>query len=115
SKYRNKRGIAYEHFYGVPITTTVKSKGEKHKFKHVPTLSLNPLINSQGKGDAMYLAGYVMRNLQTVLNGGKLRYKMPKLDFEIELVDTIEKFDSMMKVLQRAKNVSIDTETPNLN
>src|SRR5690606_14567896 len=55
SKYRNKRGIAYEHFYGVPITTTVKSKGEKHKFKHVPTLSLNPLINSQGKGDAMYL------------------------------------------------------------
>lgn len=115
SKFRGKRGVAYGHFYGVPIDAQIEHKGKVHAFKHVSTLSLNPLINATGKGDPMYLAGYVMRNLQTVLNGGELRYAMPKLDFEIELVDTIEKFDAMLEELRPAKYIAVDTETPNLN
>lgn len=115
AQFRGKRGIVYEHFYGVPIDTEVKSKDSKHKCLHVPTLGLNPLVTSSGKGEDMYLAGYVMRNLQTVLNGGQLRYAMPKLDFKIELVDTIEKFDKMYKVLRKAKYIAIDTECKNLN
>lgn len=114
SKYRDKKGIHYEHFYGVPIETTV-SKGEKtHTFKHVPTLSLNTLVNASGKGEPMYLAGYVGRNLITALYGGELRYKIPELKYKVRLVDTIEKFDSMLDTITNAEEVAIDTETKNL-
>ncbi len=114
SKYRDKKGIHYEHFYGVPIETTV-NKGEKsHTFKHVPTLSLNTLVNASGKGEPMYLAGYVARNLMTALYGGELRYKIPELKYKVRLVDTIDKFDEMLDTITHANEVAIDTETKNL-
>lgn len=115
SNFRGRRGVAYEHFYGVPIKTKIKSGDTTHKFKHIPSIGLNPLVNAFGKGEDMYLAGYIMRNMQTVFNDGKLRYEMPKLEFTIELVDTLDKFKAMYKVLRKAKLLSIDTETKNLN
>lgn len=114
SKYRGKRGVHYEHFYGVPIETEVRSKKKTHKFKHISTLSLNTLVNATGKGDPMYLSGYVARNLMNVLYGG-MRYKMPDLKYKIRVVDTIERFDHMMDDITEAKVVAVDTETKNLN
>ena len=114
-KYRDKRGIHYEHFYGVPIDTTVKSGEKEHSFRHVPTLSLNTLVNASGKGEPMYLAGYVGRNLMTALYGGELRYAIPELKYKVRLVDNIERFDAMMDTITEADVVAIDTETKNLN
>lgn len=114
SKYRDRKGVHWEHFYGVPIPTTVKSKSGKHKFQHIPTLSLNTLVGAVGKGDIMYLAGYVARNLGNALHGG-LRYAIPKLDYKVRLVDSIAKFDEMLEIISSAKEVAIDTETKNLN
>tara|TARA_B100000700_G_scaffold88627_1_gene99964 strand:- start:79195 stop:82098 length:2904 start_codon:yes stop_codon:yes gene_type:complete len=103
------------HLFGVPTPTTIKHKGEKHKFKHVPSLSLNTLVNDAGKGSEMALAGYVARNLVNGLHG-KLKYRIPKRpDYQTTLIDTVEKFDKMLKKLLRAKYVAIDTETENLN
>lgn len=113
AKYRDRKGIHYEHFYGVPIETTVKSGKKTHSFKHVPTLSLNTLVGASGKGEAMYLAGYVGRNLMTALYGD-LRYRMPELQYKVRLVDSIEKFDKMLDIISEAKVVAIDTETKNL-
>lgn len=112
--FRDKKGIHYEHFYGRPIETKVKSGGSRHKFKHIPTLSLNTLVSATGKGESMYLAGYVARNLVNALYGD-LRYKMPELKYTIELVDTMDKFDVMLDEITDAKLVAIDTETKNLN
>jgi len=114
SKFRDKKGIHWEHFYGVPIKTKAKSGGKTHKYKHVSSFSLNTLVGATGKGEPMYLAGYVARNIMNALYG-KLRYEMPKLEFKTRLVDSIEKFDKMMETLYDAPVVAIDTETKNLN
>lgn len=110
----NKYGGNLHHLYGVPTSTTVEYKGEKHKFKHVPTLSLNTLVNDAGKGSEMALAGYVSRNLVNGLRG-KLKYKIPELEYKTTLIDSVEKFRKMLKVIRKAKYVAIDTETENLN
>lgn len=103
------------HLFGVPTPTVVQHKGDKHKFKHVPTLSLNTLVNDAGKGSEMAIMGYVSRNVVNGLNG-KLKYRIPKeLDYKSTLIDTVEKFDKMLKTIGRAKYVAIDTETENLN
>ena len=109
-RYSNK----FQHLYGVPVPTAIKFKDKKHKFNHVPTLSLASLVNDNGKGDEISLAGYVSRNMVTALHGD-LKYKIPKLDFKTTLVDTVDKFDKMMKMVKRAKFVAIDTETTGLN
>lgn len=113
SKYRGKKGVHYEHFYGVPIETEVRSNKKTHTFQHISTLSLNTLVNATGKGDPMYLAGYIARNLMNALYGG-MRYKIPELKYKIRVVDTIERFDLMMDDITEAKVVAIDTETKNL-
>lgn len=113
--FRGKRGIMYNHFYGVPIDTKVECEGVSHSFKHVSTLSLTVPTTLSGSGSNAYLIGYMMRNLLTALNGGKLLYRIPKMEFETEYVDTLDKFKVMMKELRRAKDVAVDTETANLN
>jgi len=111
SKYNGKM----QHLFGVPIPTKIKSKNKEHKFKHVPSLSLNTLVNDQGKGSEMALTGYVARNLLTAVEGD-LRYRIPKRpEYSTVLVDTVEKFDKMLKLMARSKYVAIDTETENLN
>ncbi|AFH14628.1 putative DNA polymerase I/3'-5' exonuclease [Pseudomonas phage Lu11] len=112
SQHVGNKGIQWQHFYGVPISTTVTHKDKRHKFKHVSTLSLRSL---QKDDETMAAAGYVSRNLTTALNDGKLMYKVPKLDYEIVMVDTIKKFDKMMKVIINAEVVAIDTESRSLN
>lgn len=109
--YKGKKGIMYQHFYGCPIETTVETKKGRHKFKHVPTLSMRSL---QKNDESMAAAGYVARNLTTCLNDGNLMYQIPKLEYEIVVVDTIKKFDKMYKDICTAKVVAIDTETRNL-
>jgi DNA polymerase I-like protein with 3'-5' exonuclease and polymerase domains len=114
SKYTDKKGKHYEHFYGVPIKTKVTHKKVSHIFKHVPSLPLNPLVTSSGKGEPMYLAGYIGRNLVSALNM-RLTYKIPKLVYDIRVVDNLDKFNHMMKDIRESKLVAIDTETSNLN
>lgn len=106
SEYNGKM----QHLYGVPIATAVG----KHKFRHVPTLSLNTLVNDSGKGNESALIGYVARNMVNALEG-KLRYAIPKLEYKTTLVDTIDKFDKMLKLVKKSNYVAIDTETENLN
>lgn len=114
----SRYGSKYQHFYGVPIDTTVVIKNKEgkrsHKFKHFPTLSLNTMINDSGKGNEIALVGYMVRNLINALNGDLL-YRVPKLDYQTVLVDSIKKFDKMMATLKTKKRVAIDTETENLN
>lgn len=112
SQHVGKKGVQWQHFYGVPLKTKVTHKDVTHTFKHVSTLSLRSLQKSD---ETMAAAGYVARNLTTCLNDGKLVYKIPKLDYKIVMVDSIKKFDKMMKVLRKAKNVAIDTEARSLN
>jgi DNA polymerase I-like protein with 3'-5' exonuclease and polymerase domains len=111
SQHKSERGILWQHFYGVPIKAKVTVKGETHKFNHVSTLSLRSLQKSD---DTMAAAGYVARNLTTCLNDGKMMYKVPKLDYKIVMVDTIKKFDKMLKDITNAEVVSIDTEARSL-
>lgn len=110
-KYNGKM----HHLFGVPIKTTIKAGAASHRFKHVPSLSLNTLVNDQGKGSEMALAGYVARNMVNALDG-KLRYSIPKRpEYTTVLVDTIPKFDKMLRLMAKSKYVAIDTETENLN
>lgn len=110
--YANKN---YQNWYGVPIKTKVKRKKESHKFLHVPTLSLNTLVNADGSGAEMGMAGYIARNLVNGLDQN-LRYKIPKSpEFKTTYVDTLEKFDKMLKKIVKEDDVAIDTETENLN
>lgn len=114
SKYQGKDGAQYQHFYGVPIDTTVVNKGISHNFKHIPTLSLHSLLSGDDKGGSMSLIGYVARNLTNALNRGKLVYEIPKLKYKIEVVDDLEKFKKMLADIKSAKVVAIDSETKNL-
>jgi len=111
SQHSSERGVMWQHFYGVPIKAKATYKDVTHKFNHVSTLSLRSLQKSD---DTMAAAGYVARNLTTALNDGKLMYKIPKLDYKIEMVDTIKKFDKMLKVITNAEVVAIDTEARSL-
>lgn len=105
----------HQHLYGQPVATKVKQGGEVHKFTHVPTVSLQTMMNTDYKGGAISIAGYVSRNLTTVLRCGKARYSMPRdPEYTVELVDTIKKFDKMLDYLRKQKEVAIDTETENL-
>lgn len=108
-------GGKQQHLYGQAIKTKVKQKGEVHNFIHVPTISLQTMINTDYKGGPISIAGYVSRNLSTALRCGSLRYKMPRDPvYTVELVDTIKKFDKMLDYLRKQKQVAIDTETENL-
>lgn len=108
-------GGKHQHLYGQAVATKVKLKGDVHKFTHVPTVSLQTMMNTDYKGGPISIAGYVSRNLSTALRCGKLRYKMPRTpDYTVELVDTVKKFDKMLDYLRKQKEVAIDTETENL-
>lgn len=115
AKYRDRRGVHYEHFYGVPIETTIVSKKQEHTFQHISTISLNTLVGAVGKGDPMYLIGYVARNLMNAYYPDGMRYRIPELKYKIRMVDTLERFDAMLEDITNAKIVAIDTETKNLN
>jgi DNA polymerase I-like protein with 3'-5' exonuclease and polymerase domains len=109
-----KYGGKPQHLYGVPIKSRVKTKGEVHKFKHIPSLSLQSLVNDDGSGSQVAISGYVCRNIVNALHGD-LKYKIPKLEYKTTLVDTIPKFKKMLKHIKNAPNLAIDTETENLN
>jgi len=108
-------GGKHQHLYGQGVPTKVKIGGKAHSFIHVPTISLQTMLNTDYKGGAISIAGYVSRNLTTALRCGVPRYGMPRdPKYKVELVDTIKKFDRMLDYLRKQKNVAIDTETENL-
>src|SRR5690606_14774447 len=88
---------------------------ETHSFKHVPTLSLNSILNGDSTGGTFALIGYMARNLTTVLNRGKLVYAIPELKYEIKVVEDLKAFDEMMRDISKAKYVAIDSEAKSLN
>ena len=108
SKYTNKDGVAWQQFYG----TSIKTEFGGHKFNHVPSISLRKLLMDEAGAS---LIGYVARNMLTVLNDGVMPYGIPKLDYKIEMVDTIEKFDKLYNKLMKARIVAVDSEARNLN
>lgn len=109
AKYDTK----FYHLFGVMTDITVSYKGHKHECQHVPAISLNTIMRDNGKGESSALIGYCARNVTTALDG-EMRYKIPKLEYKTRLVDTIERFKKMMKVIRSAESVAIDTETENL-
>lgn len=109
--FQTKRGVAYHHFYGVPI----KAKVGDHEFTHVSSLSISNMHQTTNTGGPGYLLGYIMRNTLTALNHGNLVYRMPKMEFDVEYVDTMDKFKRMIRHLRKGKEISVDTETRNLN
>ncbi len=115
ARYVGKTGVQFQHFYGVPIETSVTSESKTHKFQHVPTLSLHSVLNGSADGSAASCIGYLGRTLTTALNGGEMLWRIPKLDYEIEVVNTIEAFDKMYAEICKAKDVAIDTEATSLN
>lgn len=107
-------GGKLHHLFGVLTDIEVATSGKKHKCKHIPTLSLNSLLNDIGRGNEIALSGYVARNLANALHT-ELKYAVPKLNYKTILVDTIPKFKKMLSNLADKKYVCIDTETENLN
>lgn len=109
---------AYEgkmhHLFGVPTKVKVSRNKKTHECIHVPSLSLNTLVNDQGRGNEISIGGYVARNIANALNMD-LMYKIPKLKYKTTLIDDIPKFKKMMRVLKDKEHVAIDTETENLN
>lgn len=61
-----------------------------------------------------YLLGYFSRNLRNCLIG-KNPYGITNLVPNPRLVDSIEKFDKMMEIIDGARVVAVDTETQGLN
>jgi DNA polymerase I-like protein with 3'-5' exonuclease and polymerase domains len=98
-----------QNWFGVPISTR---QGE-HEFKLFSTMSLQTIMRGKSNSE-YYLGGYVARNLSNALRG-KLDGRIPKLDYEPVLIDTISKFKQLMEVIQGAHVVAVDTETSNLN
>ena len=101
-----------QNLYGTAFTNKATVGKKTHKFKHVPCLSLRLMCEGKG-GDAPYLLGYVARCLSTGLHG-KMKYKIPKLDYKPILVDTVEGVKKLLKRMAKKKVVSIDTETTGL-
>lgn len=111
----NRYGGKMQHLFGVPVATKVKYREKEHRFRHVPSISLNTLVNDKGKGSEMALAGYVARNMVNALNKG-LKYKIPRRpEFATVLIDSIPKFDKMLKTIKKAKYLAVDTESTSLN
>lgn len=115
------------NFLGTVVPTKVRVGNKVHRFKNVPSLSLNSLLGGKNQfnlGVSSYLLGYVTRNLVTALEG-KMRYKVPALysktkdgklrpRYDTRLVDSISKLKKCLKTMAKSKVVSIDTETENL-
>jgi DNA polymerase I-like protein with 3'-5' exonuclease and polymerase domains len=114
------------NFLGTLLDTKVKYKNKIHRFKTVPTLSLNTLLGGKDQlnlGVSSYILGYMTRNLITGLEG-KMRYVIPKLykkigntkvsRFSVEFTDTIDKVRDCLNLMAKSNIVSIDTETDNL-
>lgn len=108
--FQTKRGVAYHHFYGVPINAEVNG----HKFKHVSSLSITNMHQTTNGGGPGYLLGYIARNVLTALNHGRQVYRIPKMEYKVRYIDTVKKFKRMMRILKDAPEVAIDTETRNL-
>lgn len=104
------------NFLGTTINCNVSYKKDSHEFTLVPNLSLNQIVGGKNSlSSVANILGYVTRNIRVSLDG-----EMPySIDFDPKYkaitVDTIKKFDAMMKVMRKAKHVSIDTEAESLN
>lgn len=91
-----------------------------HKFKLVYNLSLNSILNPKSIKNTAYLLGFASDNYLPIFQG-KNPYNIDtvkvgkKRNFTISYVDTIKKFDTLLKEITKAKYVAIDTETDSLN
>lgn len=108
SRFVHDGSVQWQQLYGNSIPTEI----DGHKFKHVPTLSLQRLLKDESGAS---LLGYVARNMLTVLNDGVMPYSIGKPEYKIVMVDTLAKFKKLYKRLMAAKLVAIDSESRNLN
>ena len=106
SNAHHKRGWVFE-----------RSTTDGHKYKIGSTISYDKVFLEEGGNLEKAVAhvnvlGYVIRNVANVLNGEMLH----KLDVKVKpvYVDTMVKFKKMMKVLDKAESIAVDTETLNL-
>jgi DNA polymerase I-like protein with 3'-5' exonuclease and polymerase domains len=110
-----------QNYLGVPIPTKIKFEGKTRKFKHVPSLSLNSLVDpAPGDTNTPNLLGYVTRNLVTTLDNGRLRYAIPfisdekKKSFKIKYITTLKGVKKCLDLMAKADYVAVDTETESL-
>lgn len=71
-------------------------------------------VLSRDKGDGPNMLGMFCRHLANLLNGEML-HKVETVESIPYYVDSVSKFDKMMKVLYSSKYVATDTETRNLS
>lgn len=102
------------YWVGMPVDADFKYRKREHSCKVVCSLSLSD-IATDFKG-APVLAGYVARNIANGLNGD-LIYKVDAkrlMRSKPVLIDTVAKFDKLMKLLSKEKDVAVDTEATSL-
>ncbi len=104
---------------GVPVTVThsidfVRSIEQyKSKYEDDDTEDTDDSYDTDVGLEGAYLLGYFSRNLRNLLVG-YIPFSF-KLKPHVKYIDTIEKFDDMMDVLNKADRVALDTESRNLS
>lgn len=111
----------FQNFFGVPVKTTTRYNKRSTTFMHVASLSLNNILNPKGDvTNTSNLLGYVARNMIVTLDGGELRHRIPfisnakKRNYNIHLVDTVDKVKKCLKLMASKPYVAVDTETESL-
>lgn len=107
-----EKGYTEYNIFGIPFST--KIGGVKTILTSTIPLHL-PVEDDSAKGHGpSNLIGYMIRNVANALSGRNL-FKVSLPDFKCVTINTIEKFDKLLKFLKRAPVISIDTETDSLN
>jgi DNA polymerase I-like protein with 3'-5' exonuclease and polymerase domains len=107
-------------WFGQLISTSLTTGKLKTKFKLCYSLSVQSLLNPKSIANTAYLLG-MMGDFMLPIFEERNRYHIPKTltgkdrTFTIRYVDTIKKFDILLKQLYKAKIVAVDTETNSLN
>lgn len=107
-------------WFGQLIDCKLTTGKFKTKFKLCYSLSVQSILNPKSIKNTAYLLG-MMGDFMLPVFDGRNRYHIPHVDtgenrtFTIRYVDTIKKFDILLKQLMSASLVAVDTETNSLN
>lgn len=86
----------------------------KYEGKVLATNTFDFEVLSRDIGDGPNMLGLFCRHLANLLNGEML-HKVEKTESTPYYVDTVQKFDELMKILYSSEYVAVDTETRNLS
>lgn len=107
-------------WFGQLLNCNLVTGRDKTRFKLCYSLSVQSLLNPKSIKNTAYLLG-MMADFMLPIFEERNRYHIPKVDtgadrnFKIRYVDTIKKFDILLKQLYKSRLVAVDTETNSLN